>query len=234
MIGVLVNFLGVVLGGFMGCLLKNGMSEKINFAVSKGVALCVLVIGIMGAITTSDQLLMIVCIVIGTLIGELIGIEKGIEKMGDFAQKKLHGQGGFSEGFVSATLLFCVGSMAVVGSLDAGFSNDASTLLAKSALDAVSAVMFASSFGAGVMLSAVPLTIYQGGIALLAVWIKPYLGPEIIGEMKAVGSVLIIALGINLLDLMNGKKLRVANMLPSMFLPIAYIPIYNWIMTLIR
>lgn len=232
MIGVIVNFLGVALGGLVGCLLRNGMSEKINFAVSKGVALCVLVIGITGAITTGDQLLMIVCIVIGTLIGEIIGIEKGIEKLGDYAQKKLSGGNGFAEGFVSATLLFSVGSMAVVGSLDAGLSNDSSTLLAKSALDTVSAVMFASSFGAGVILSAVPLTIYQGAIAVLAVWIKPYLGPVIIQEMKAVGSVLIIALGINLLDLMNGKKLRVANMLPSMFLPIIYIPVYNWITSL--
>lgn len=234
MIGVFVNFAGVVLGGLLGCFLKNGLSERIHFAVSKGIALCVLVIGIMGAITTSDQLLMIVCIVVGTLIGEIIGIENGIEKMGDFARRKFHGGSNFSEGFVSATLLFSVGSMAVVGSLDAGFSNDASTLLAKSALDTVSAVMFAASFGAGVILSAVPLTVYQGAIALLAVWIKPYLGPEIIGEMKAVGSVLIIALGINLLDLMNGKKIRVANMLPSMFLPIAYIPLYNWIVSLAR
>lgn len=232
MIGIYVNFFGVIIGGAIGCLLRNGLSERLRFAVTKGVALCVLIIGIMGAVTTGDQLMMIVCIVLGTLIGELIGIEKGIEKLGAFAERKLSGGNGFAEGFVSATLLFSVGSMAVVGSLDAGFSNDGSTLLAKSALDFVSAIMFASSFGAGVMLSAVPLTIYQGAIALLAVWIKPYLGPEIIQEMKAVGSVLIVALGINLLELMNGKKLRVANMLPAMFLPIAYIPLYNWIMSL--
>ncbi|MBQ3080548.1 MAG: DUF554 domain-containing protein [Clostridia bacterium] len=233
MIGVYVNFFAVVLGGLVGTFIRNGVPEKLKNAISTGIALCVLVIGIAGAVTVQDQLMMVICIVIGTVIGELIGIEKGIEKLGDFAQKKFSGGSGFAEGFVSATLLFSIGSMAVVGSLDAGLTGDGSTLLAKSALDGVSAIMFASSFGAGVMLSAVPMTLYQGAIALLAVWVRPYLSDEVIMEMKAVGSVLIIALGFNLLGVMGDKKIRVANMLPSMFLPIAYIPIYDWIMKLI-
>lgn len=189
-------------------------------------------IGISGAIITQDQLMVIICIVIGTVIGEALNIEKGIEKLGDYAQRKLSGGNGFAEGFVNATLLFMVGSMAVVGSLDAGLTGDASTLLAKSALDGISAIMFASSFGAGVILSAVPLTIYQGGIALLAVWIKPYLGEEVILEMKAVGSVLIMALGFNMLECMKEGRIRVANMLPAMFLPVVYIPVYQWIISL--
>ncbi|MBQ4158219.1 MAG: DUF554 domain-containing protein, partial [Clostridia bacterium] len=175
MIGVFVNFAGVVLGGLVGCLLKNGMSERINFAVSKGVALCVLVIGIMGAITTSDQLLMIVCIVLGTLIGEGIGIEKGIEKLGDYAQKKFSGESGFSEGFVSATLLFCVGAMAITGALDGGLRGDHATLFAKSALDFVSSMIFATTLGIGVALSAVSVFLYQGIIAVCASFAQPYL-----------------------------------------------------------
>lgn len=233
MIGVYVNFFAIVIGGLVGTFIRNGIPEKFKSAISTGIALCVLVIGISGAVTTNDQLLMVICIVIGTVIGELVGIERGIERLGDYAQKKFSGGSGFAEGFVSATLLFSVGSMAVVGSLDAGLSGDGSTLLAKSALDGVSAIMFASSFGAGVMLSAFPMTLYQGAIALLAVWVKPYLSAEVIQEMKAVGSVLIIALGFNLLGIMKANKIRVANMLPAMFLPIVYIPVYDWIIKLI-
>lgn len=234
MIGVYVNFFAVILGGIAGTFIRNGIPEKMKQAISTGIALCVLVIGIAGAITVNDQLMMIICIVIGTVLGELIGIEKGIEKLGDYAQKKFSGGSGFAEGFVSATLLFSVGSMAVVGSLDAGLSNDGSTLLAKSALDGVSAIMFASSFGAGVILSAIPMTLYQGAIALLAVWVRPYLSDLVISEMKAVGSVLIMALGFNLLGIMGNKKIRVANMLPAMFLPILYLPVYEWIIGLIK
>ena len=233
MIGVYVNFFAVVIGGIIGTLIRGGLPERFKTAITRGIALCILVIGIMGAIETQDQLMMIVCIVLGTVVGECAQIERGVEKLGDYAQKKLSGSGGFAEGFVNATLLFSIGSMAVVGSLDAGLTGDASTLLAKSALDGISAVMFASSFGAGVILSAVPLTIYQGVIALLAVWIKPYLGADVIREMKAVGSVLIMALSVNMLEILNGEKIRVANMLPAMFLPIAYIPLYAWISSLL-
>ena len=232
MIGVYVNFAAVVIGGLVGTLIRGGIPERFKTAITRGIALCILVIGISGAVGEQDQLMMILCIVVGTVIGEIIGIERGIEKLGDFAQRKLSGGNGFAEGFVNATLLFAVGSMAVVGSLDAGLTGDSSTLLAKSALDGVSAIMFASSLGAGVMLSAVPLTVYQGGIALLAVWIQPYLSNEVILQMKSVGSVLIIALGINMLEIMKNGKIRVANMLPAMFLPIAYAPLYQWIMSL--
>ena len=233
MIGVYVNFFAVVIGGIVGTVIRGGIPEKYKNAISKGIALCILVIGVSGAIVTRDQLMMIVCVVIGTALGELIGIESGIERLGSYAEKRFSGGNGFAEGFVNATLLFAVGSMAVVGSLDAGLTGDSGTLLAKSALDGVSAVMFASTFGAGVILSAVPLTLYQGGIALLAVWIQPYLGEDVILEMKAIGSVLIIALGLNMLLNVRGGKIRVANMLPAMFLPIAYIPLQNWIASLL-
>ena len=165
---------------------------------------------------------MIICIVVGTLIGEALNIERGIEKLGGGVQRMFSGGSGFAEGFVSATLLFSVGSMAVVGSLDVGFGNNA-TLLAKAAL------MFASTYGWSVALAAVPLTLYQGLIALLAVWVKPYLGADVIVEMKAVGSVMIIALSVNMLGLLKEGKLRVANMLPSMFLPILALPLEAWI-----
>ncbi len=229
MIGVLVNFLTVVVGGLIGTLIRGGLNDRFKTAITRAIALCVIVIGVSGAIITQDQLLLVVCAALGTLIGELINIERGVNALGDYAQRRLGGSGGFAEGFVTATLLFSVGSMAVVGSLDAGLNNDPATLLAKSALDGVSAVMLASAFGSGVMLASVPMTIYQGGIALIAAAVKPLLGDDVIREMKAVGSVLIIALGLNMLGVMKNAAIRVSNMLPAMFLPIGYIPLSNLI-----
>lgn len=228
MTGVLVNFATVVVGGLIGSFIRKGVPDRLRAAITNGIALCVLVIGVSGAIETQNQLLMIICIVVGTLIGEALNIERGIEKLGGGVQRMFSGGSGFAEGFVSATLLFSVGSMAVVGSLDASFGNNA-TLLAKAALDGVSALMFASTYGWSVALAAVPLTLYQGLIALLAVWVKPYLGADVIVEMKAVGSVMIIALSVNMLGLLKEGKLRVANMLPSMFLPILALPLEAWI-----
>lgn len=141
MTGVLVNFATVVVGGLIGSFIRKGVPDRLRAAITNGIALCVLVIGVSGAIGTQNQLLMIICIVVGTLIGEALNIERGIEKLGDGVQRMFSGGNGFAEGFVSATLLFSVGSMAVVGSLDAGFGNNA-TLLAKAALDGVSALMF--------------------------------------------------------------------------------------------
>jgi uncharacterized membrane protein YqgA involved in biofilm formation len=129
---------------------------------------------------------------------------------------------------VTATLLYCVGAMAVVGSMQAGLTGDASTLLAKSALDGVSSVIFASAMGPGVILSLVPLTIYQGGIALAANIVGPVLSDAVINEMSAVGGLLIVALGLNMLEATK-TRVRVANLLPAIFLPIAYLPLYQWI-----
>lgn len=225
MIGVLVNFIGVIVGGVIGTLLKGGIPEKYRVTINQALGLCVLVIGISGAITTSNVMIVIVSLVVGSVVGELLRIEHGLENLGDWAQDKFaKGAGGFAEGFVNATLLFSVGAMAVVGSLEAGLSNDPSTLLAKSALDTVSAMIFASTLGAGVILSAVPLTLYQGGIALLAGALAPFLTETLVNEMSAVGSVLIIGLSFNMLNITK-HKIRVANMLPAMLVPCAYFPI---------
>lgn len=222
MLGVIVNFATVVAGGLLGTLLKGGIPEKYRTLIQQGVALCVMMIGISGALQTGEMLLMIISIVIGSVIGTLIGIEAGVEKLGNWAQGKFK-KGGFADGFVNATLLFSIGSMAVVGSLNAGFG-DSETLLAKAALDGVSAVVIASTLGIGAAFSAIPMTIYQGGIALLAVVVRPYMSDVMILEMGAIGSVMIIALGFNMLGL---TKIKVANMLPAMFIPCIYYPIAN-------
>ncbi len=166
MLGVTVNFFAVLVGGVAGTLLRGGIPERFRTLINQGLAICVMMIGISGAITTQNTLLMIVSVVVGAFLGTLIGIEAGVERLGNWAQAKFN-KGGFADGFVNATLLFSIGSMAVVGSLNAGFG-DNEMLLAKSVIDGVSAIIIASSFGIGAACAAAPMTIYQGAIALLA------------------------------------------------------------------
>lgn len=230
MYGVWINAAAVLAGGLVGILLRGGISLRFRNIVSQGLALCVLLIGITNAIKTADMMCVIVSVVLGALLGEALKIEQRLDKVGEIAQKRFAGDADnrFSEGFVTATLLFCVGAMAVVGSLQAGLANDASTLLAKSALDGVSSVIFASAMGPGVILSLVPLTLYQGGIALAAHIVGPVLSEAVINEMSAVGGLLIIALALNMLEATK-TRIRVANLLPAIFIPIAYLPLYQFI-----
>lgn len=233
MLGVWFNFATIVIGGLIGTLLRGGLKEKFSKTINAGLGLCVLLIGMSGALETQNVMMVIVSLVIGSLLGELMRIEDGLDALGAWAQRRFAGKdSGFATGFVNATLLFCVGSMAVVGSLEAGLQNDSSTLMAKGMLDGVSSIIFGSSFGIGVVFSAIPLTIYQGGIALLSGVLAPFLTDALITEMSAVGSMLIIALSINMLELTK-ERIRVGNMLPAILVPCVYIPIANWLSTMI-
>lgn len=223
MLGVWINSIAVVLGGLAGTWLRGGIPDKYKHSINMSLALCVLVIGISGAITTGNMMLVILSIVIGTAAGEAIGIEHHLDRLGTWAQDRFaKNDSGFSQGFINATLLFCIGSMAVVGSMEAGLQNKPDTLLAKSALDGVSAIIFASSMGPGVILSVIPLTLYQGGIALLAGLLGNFLPEAAILEMSATGSIMIIGLGFNMLGIMK-ERIRVGNMLPAMLVPAVYI-----------
>lgn len=230
MLGIWVNFAVVVIGGLIGCLLRGGINEKYQKTINNGLGLCVVCIGMSGALGTKDMLVVIISIAIGAVLGEWMRIEDGLDRLGDWAQKRFaKGDSGFATGFVNATLLFCVGAMAVVGSLEAGLQNKADTLLAKSALDGVSAVIFASTFGPGVIFSAIPLTLYQGGIAALSGVLAPFLTDPLINEMSAVGSVLIIAIGLNMMNLPK-ERIRVGNLLPAIFIPCIYYPLADLVM----
>lgn len=225
MIGVWVNFAVIIIGGLIGCLLRGGIKENLQKTINNGLGLCVICIGMSGALGTNNMLVVIISVAVGAVLGEWMRIEDGLDKLGDWAQKKFaKGDSGFATGFVNATLLFCVGAMAVVGSLEAGLQNKPDTLLAKSALDGVSSVVFASSFGIGVIFSAIPLTIYQGGIAALSGVLAPFLTDPLINEMSAVGSVLIIAIGMNMMSL-SRERIRVGNLLPAIFIPCIYFPL---------
>ena len=225
MIGTLINVVGVLAGTALGLLLRKGIPERMRETVMQGLALCVVLIGVSGAIKTGDTMCVIVSMVVGGLLGSAVNIEKRLDQLGAFAEKKLvrgEGESTFAKGFVTASLVYCVGAMAIVGSMDSGLRGDHSTLIAKAALDGVSAIFFASTMGAGVGLSALAILVYQGAIALLATWIAPILTDAIINEISAVGSLLIIGIGLNLL---YDKHIAVGNLLPAIFVPMAYVPI---------
>ena len=218
MIGALVNTLAAGVGGLLGSLLKKGIPERFADLVQKGLALCVLYIGIKGSLVGTNTLVTILSLVLGALRGELLNIDGGIERLGAWAQRKLSKGGSrLGEGFVTASLLFCVGSMSVVGSLQSGLTGNHETIFTKSMLDFVSAIILASSLGLGVCLSGAFVLVYQGAIVLLARWAAPVLSDYVVAEMSCAGSLLIVALGLNMLGV---TKLKVGNLLPAMFLPI--------------
>ncbi|MDR3595767.1 DUF554 domain-containing protein [Clostridium sp.] len=227
MLGTIVNALAIIGGCIIGLIVKGRLTEKISSTIMNGLALCVLYIGISGALKGKDTLQIIICIAIGALIGEIIDIDKLLNDLGDFIEKKVNGRRksavrdnvSISEGFVTASLLFCVGAMAVVGSLESGLQGNNSTLFAKSILDGISSIIFASSLGVGVMLSSIPILIYQGSITLLAGVLSTVLTDTVIANMSAVGSLLIVGLGFNMLGV---TKIKVANLLPAIFIPIIY------------
>ena len=226
MIGTLINCIAIIIGAAAGLLVRRGMNESISKTVMQGVGLSVILIGLTGAIKTSNTLLVILSMVIGGVIGSLIDIDARMNQLGAWAQNKLtkgdDENNTFAKGFVTASLIFCVGAMAVVGSLDSGIRGDHSTLIAKAALDGVTSIILASSLGIGVMLSAVPVLVYQGAIALLGTAIAPLLSDLVVTEMSAVGGLLIMAIGINML---LETEIKVANLLPAILIPFLYYPI---------
>lgn len=191
-------------------------------------------IGISGMVGTKDMLCVIVCMVAGTVIGELIDIERRLERAGDLLRAKVakgDGDSRFTESFVNASLLFCVGAMAITGSIEAGLNHNYEIIVSKGVIDGVTSISFAATMGIGVAFSVIPLFVYQGAITLLAAWVGPYLPAAVVTEMSAVGGTLIVAIAINLLGL-SKTKIKVGNMLPAMFLPIGYIPLANWLSSL--
>ncbi len=218
--GTVVNALGILAGTAVGLLLGRLIPEKLGDAVTKGVALCVFYIGVSGMLADENTLVMIVSMVLGVLVGELLRLDDRLNALGAGIERRFaaHGiRGRVSEGFVTASLLFCVGAMAIVGALESGLTGSHETLFAKTVLDTVSSVVYASAMGFGVAISAIPVLLYQGVIALGASLLSPVLTDVVIAEMKAVGSLLIVALSLNMLGL---TKIKVMNAVPAVFFPI--------------
>lgn len=228
MLGPIVNAVTIVVCALIGTFIVRGIPERIEEILKKAIGLSVFFIGIRGAFDNERILLLIMSMVFGAIIGELIDIDKWMNKLGQWAESKLVKKDqpptkhSFSKGFVNATILFCTGSMAIVGSLQSGLQGNHQTLFAKSVLDGSMSIIFGASLGIGTAFSAIPLILYQGGIALASSSIRDLLSPEIIREMSAVGSLLIAAIGFNFLSI---KEIKVANLIPAIFIPWVYLTI---------
>ena len=221
MLGVIVNVITVILGSCIGLLFKKGIPERVRKTLMNGMALCVIYIGITGLFEENTNIIIIILsLAFGAVIGELIDLDKRVNSLGERLEKSFNKKGGntkIADGFVTATLLFCVGAMTIVGSINSGISGDNSTLYSKSIIDCVSAMAFTSSLGIGVMLSAFPVIIIEGSITLLAVVISPVLTDSGIANMSVIGSLLIIALSFNMLGI---TKIKVMNYIPAMLIPL--------------
>ena len=223
LLGSLVNMLAIFAGCFVGVTLGRFIPERFNSAIEKGIALCVFYIGLDGVLAGSDTLVAILSMVLGVILGELLDLDGRIHALGDWVERrfaKKQSKTSISEGFVNASLLFCVGAMAIMGALDSGLTGDHATLYAKSTLDGITSIVYGSTMGAGVALSGVAVFLYQGLITLCASFIAPFLSDVVIAEMKCVGSLLIIGLSFNMLGMT--KKLTFDRMIPPHGLEVTY------------
>lgn len=238
--GTIVNSLAIIVGSLLGFLIKGGVPERISNTIMKGLALAVLYIGISGAFKSDNMTVIIISMAVGAFLGEIIDIDKRLNNLGAFIEEKVnknisrnkkvdssneHGEKALKEkvsifqGFVYASLMFCVGAMAIVGSLESGLQGNHSTLFAKSTLDGISSIIFTASLGVGVIFSAVAVFVYQGIITIGAGFLSSILSEPVILAMTSVGSLLIIGLALNILE---ATKIKIANLLPAVFMPILF------------
>lgn len=217
MIGVLVNVATVLIGSAIGLVFKKGISKKYSDAVMVGIGLCTILIGIQGMLEGANVLVSIISMVLGAIVGTAINIDGKLNSAGDFLSKKLKKDGSdkvsVAEGFVTASLLFCVGAMTIVGSLNSGLKGDHTMIYTKSTLDLFSSMMLSASLGIGVPFAAIFVFIFQGGLVLLSGLLAPILSDGAIAEITCVGSLMILALGLNLTGL---SKFKVANYTPAL------------------
>ena len=223
MLGTIVNALAIIAGSLFGIIFSRGIPGTYKEIILCGVGLSVILIGMKSALVSDDLMVVIFSVIIGAGIGEFLKIEARLETLGTYFEQKIAAKSGdtgsFARGFVTASLVFCVGSMAIVGSLESGLTGNHQTLFAKSILDGVTSIIFASTMGIGVMFSSVAVFLYQGAITVTAVFMKSFLVPETIAQMTSVGGLLILAIGLNMLGI---TKIRIGNLIPGIFLPLLY------------
>lgn len=235
--GSIINTLAILAGSAAGMTLTRAarhfsallprnsaaLGQRLQTVVMQGIALCLLYLGGSGAMKGQNSLIIILSMVIGSAVGEVLDLDQAMRQLGDAVQKQMgrwvstDSNCAISEGFVTACLIFCVGAMSIVGALDSGLTGSHSMLFAKSLLDGITAVVFAASLGLGVALAAAAVFFYQASITLLASCLAPFLGEAVITEMTCVGSLMILALGLNMLGL---TKIKVMNLVPAIILPV--------------
>lgn len=216
--GTIVNTLAIIAGALVGVIAKKAIPQRMGDLVMSAIPIVVMVLGVQFGIASSNILIVIISLVVGGIIGEWIDIDRRLDDFGARIQSRMKGgDSNFSAAFVSTTLIYCVGSMAILGSIESGINGNHTILYTKSLMDGISAIFFASTLGAGVIFSGISVFIYQGILTVLAGYIGPYLSPEVVTEMSASGGILLIALSFTILGI---KKIKVANLLPAIFLPV--------------
>lgn len=225
MLGTMVNALVIIVCTLLGVAVKGGIPERFRLILMQALGLSVFYVGASGAISNmqaenAHPLLFIISLVVGAFLGEWIDIELKLKQFGDWVEAKSKtNDSNLSQGFVTASLIYCVGSMAIIGSIESGINGNHSILYAKSLLDGVLSVILASTLGIGVMLSAFSVLIYQGTITLFASALQPYITDDMMREVSAVGGILISVIGLNQLEL---TKIKVGNLLPAIFVPVVF------------
>jgi len=242
-LGTLVNVAAIIVGGCIGLILKGGLKERFRKILMEACGLAVIFIGAAGAfemiftiedgrVKSSSTMLIVISLVLGGLLGELINIEKGLDTAGEKLKKLVRADGDnkFVDGFVTASLVFCIGAMAICGPIDEALTGDSTTLFIKSILDGVMVIVFASVYGVGAIFSALAVGVYQGLITLFGVFIADFMNDALILNLSGVGSVLIFAVGLNLI---RPKTIKVGNLLPALLIPVIYellklVPFISW------
>ncbi len=232
MTGTIVNAAMIVAGGCAGLLLKKGIPHKLESAIHRATGLAVIMIGLNGAlsnmltadpttgrISSSGEMMLVFSLIIGAVIGESIGIEEHLDKLGGWVENTLH-LTGFAQSFVNGTLIYCVGAMAIVGSLNDGLLGDPSTLITKGVLDGITSIVLAAGMGPGVIFSAIPVLVYQGAITLCAGWLAPVLQGTLLNQICAAGFVMVACIGVNFMS--DSYHIKVANLLPGLLVPAAW------------
>lgn len=229
MTGTLINVGAVIIGSSVGLLVRSRLPEKYTQILFQVFGLFTVFLGIKMAFATNNIMVMIFSLLLGSLLGEWWNIEKGMDRLGNTIRKRTGSRNDrFSEGFVTAFLVFCMGSMTILGAVEEGLGNPPNLLLTKSLMDGFSSMALASALGAGVLFSVIPLLLYQGGLTLFAGYISEVLSEDVVAELSAVGGVLLMGLGLVLLEL---KKVRVMNMIPAL---VIVVPLAIWLPPLLE
>ena len=234
MLGNYINFITIVIGCLIGLLLKKGLKDEYKAIIMQAIGLSVLFVG--AAVTIgglldpdSEPVLFIVSLVIGGLVGEMLGIERALERLGGFIQRRVGASdNNVAQGFVTASLIFCVGTMAIIGSLESGLTGNHNTLFAKSVIDGITSMILASTLGIGVIFSSAAVFIYQGSIILFSGILEPLLTANVIREISIIGGILIFGIGLTMMEI---RKIRTVNLLPAVIVPVIY---YLWVAPLLQ
>ena len=237
--GTLINALLILVGGAIGLIFKKAVSKQMEFSIHKATGVAVLIIGICGVlsamlktnanggVSSSGELILVVSLALGTFVGELLKLDERLNKGCKWIENKCK-MSNFSTGFITSTMIYCIGAMAIVGAINDGLLGDSSTLITKGIIDGITSVVLAASLGYGVLFSAIPILVYQGGMTLLAGLLDKVLVGELLSNICMVGYALVMCIGINFLY--NGdKQIKTVNMLPSLLVPVGYAVIQNFI-----